>query len=67
MCNIIFNIMPSSIMLVAVVGSSSDTIFFFLMLTHWKKQWRQMPCESDHSNTSVVKMALRAPKIVSGE
>lgn len=29
MCIIIFNIMPSSIMLVAVVGSSSDTIFFF--------------------------------------
>lgn len=29
MCNVIFNIMPSSIMLVVVVGSSSDTIFFF--------------------------------------
>lgn len=26
-----------------------------------------MSCESDHSNTSVVKIALKAPKILSGE
>lgn len=37
------------------------------MLNHCKRQQRQMPHESDPGNTSVAKMAPRAPKILGSE
>lgn len=74
-CDIIFSIITCSVMFIVVAAVTPLLLFFFFfnanstqaLKPHWKQRWRQMSCESDHSNTSVVRMALKAPKTLSGE